>query len=43
MKGHAASNEGKFKTEAEKRSIAAGKLEKEFSLMLRCLSAMAEF
>ncbi|CAJ1416725.1 unnamed protein product [Effrenium voratum] len=36
MKGHAASAEGKFRTESEKRSIVAGELEREeFSLMLK--------
>ncbi|CAJ1461118.1 unnamed protein product [Effrenium voratum] len=41
MKGHAASAEGKFRTESEKRSIVAGELEREeFSLMLKMFECL---
>ena len=41
MKGHAASAAGKFRTESEKRSIAAGELEREeFSLMLKMFECL---
>ena len=41
MKGHAASAEGKFRTESGKRFIVAGELEREeFSLMLKMFECL---